>query len=154
MSYWSWICRSLSPLIKSPVLVINYNNNTIADSHKLHCSWSRKGVGKNHFFIQTSEKDWNLFQNLTYQSDFPTGWWVWGTHYRITTIQWCGTLTLFSFFQYLPVSTRQTWHLYLFWKPHMIRLLVSQVGGTWTFKNRRTESHFCYCHPLLSGHGA
>jgi len=25
-----------------------------------------------HFFIQTSEKDRNLFQNLTYQSDFPT----------------------------------------------------------------------------------
>lgn len=64
--------RGLSPLIKSPVLVINCSNNIIADSHKLHCSWSRKGVGKITFLFKMVKNIRNLFQNFTYQSDFPT----------------------------------------------------------------------------------
>lgn len=57
----SWVIeagydRGLSPLIKSPVLVINYNNNIIADSHKLHCSWSRKRVGKITFLFRLVKK--------------------------------------------------------------------------------------------------
>lgn len=77
---------------------------------------------------------------------------VWVTYYHITTIQWhCGTLTFFSFFQYSTVSTRQTWHLYVFCKPHMITGFPS--GRNLECKNRRTESHFCYCHTAQSGHG-
>lgn len=65
------------------------------------------------------------------------------TCYNIAIIHWCSAAILTVFILPVSFSSRHTLHLSSFSSRRNLK-----------YRNRRTESHFCYCHPAQTGHGA